>query len=163
MKKLYSVLLISGLVFLTITCKKDPADISIGTIKADINGNSSTFSVTAKATNLSVSGGHGIQIQGYYRTGSTTNLTFVVVRPSPITTGVYTENTNGNPLVTMSHCTEVIAPCVIRYDSYNSVANPVTINITEMTGSYIRGSFQGELQSGANKEVYTNGQFYVSF
>jgi hypothetical protein len=164
MKKILIILLISCLTFFSITCKKDSVDnIKIGTIKADINGSSSTFSVQAKATNLSVSGGYGIQIQGNYRTGSTTNLTLVVMRPSPITTGVYTENANNNPLVTMTHCTEVIVPCVIRADSYKSPANPVSINITEITGSSVRGTFKGELQSGSNKEVYSNGLFYVSF
>ena len=74
MKKLLSVSLIMFISAIVISCKKDPTDIPIGTIKVDIGGNPSTFSVQARATRLLVTGGYGIQIQGYYKTSSTTNL-----------------------------------------------------------------------------------------
>jgi hypothetical protein len=145
-------------------CKKDSVDnIPIGTIKVDIDGNSTSFSVQAKASRLSVTGGQGIQITGNLKTTSTTNLSFSIASPNSINAGVYTENANSNPLVTMTHCTEVLVPCVIQAKSYGSISNPVSITITEITGSYVRGTFKGELQSGSSKEVYSNGLFYVSF
>lgn len=163
MKKKFAILSVIILSLCFAACKKDPTDIPIGTIKVDIDGKTKTFSVQAKASRLPVTGGYGIQIQGNYRTGSTTNLTLVIVRPSPITTGIYTENVNDNPLVTMTHCIEVITPCVFRSESFKSTSNPVSITISELTNSYVKGTFKGELQTSSNKENYTNGVFYVSF
>lgn len=145
-------------------CKKDDTSIPIGTIKVDINGSAYTFNVQPKATTLTVTGGYGIQIQGYYRNGSTTNLSFSIVRPVAISTGTYTENAASNPLVIMTHCTEVVVPCVIRANAYGSTSNPVSITITEITGSSVKGTFKGELQVGSGTtEVLSNGVFYVSF
>ena len=150
------------LTILLFSCKKD--DISIGTIKVDINGVAYTFSQQAKATRLSVTGGYGIQIQGNYRTNSTSNLSFTVVRPESISIGAFIENVGNNPLVTMTHCTEVIFPCVIQANAYRSISNPVTITITEITGSSVKGTFKGELQvSSGTTEVLSKGEFYVSF
>ncbi len=164
MKKLLNILLASSVTILTISCKKDATDIPIGTIKADINGSAYTFNVQAKATRLLVNGGYGIQIQGNYRTGSTTSLSFTIVRPNPISTGNYTENAGGNPLVMMTHCTEIFTPCVIQANAFGSTANPVSITITEITGSSVKGTFKGELQvSSGGTELLTNGVFYVSF
>lgn len=152
------------LVTLFFSCKKDDTDIPIGTIKVDINGSSYTFNLQAKATTLTVTGGYGIQIQGYYRNGSTTNLRFSIARPGAISTGTYTENAASNPLVLMTHCTEVIAPCVIRANAYGSTSNPVSITITEITGSSVKGTFKGDLQvSTGTTEVLSNGVFHVSF
>jgi hypothetical protein len=152
-------------VFLFCGCKKDSVDnIPIGTIKVDIDGTAYTFSVQAKATRPQVTGGFGVQIQGNYRTGSTTNLSFTIVRPTAITSGSYTENTASNPLVMMKHCTEVIVPCVYQANNYGSPTNPVSITITEITSSYVKGTFKGELQLGSGStETLTNGMFYVSF
>ena len=164
MKKLLNILLASSVTILTISCKKDPTDIPIGTIKADINGSAFTFNVQAKATTLTVTGGYGIQIQGNYKTTSTTNLSFTIVRPDPISSGSYIENAAGNPLVMMTHCTEVLFPCVIQANAFRSTANPVSITITEITGSSVKGTFKGELQvSSGGTELLTNGAFYVSF
>lgn len=167
-KKLY-FLLTCCVTIITISCKKDATDIPIGTIKVDIDRNNSTFSVEAKATRLPVTGGYGIQVQGNYRTGSTTNLSFSIVSPNQISTGVYTENTTGNPLVTMKHCTEILFPCVVQASTYGSTTNPVSITIIEINSSFIKGTFKGELLSSTMvngnpvTEVLTNGAFYVSF
>ena len=162
MKKIISLSALLTLMFFS--CKKDDTDIPIGTIKVDINGSAYTFNLQTKATTLTVTGGYGIQIQGYYRNGSTTNLSFSIVRPGAISTGTYTENAAGNPLVLMTHCTEVITPCVIRANAYGSTSNPVSITITEITGSSVKGTFKGELQvSTGSTEVLSNGVFYVSF
>ncbi|MBK7561172.1 MAG: hypothetical protein IPQ06_00175 [Chitinophagaceae bacterium] len=164
MKKLFNILLASFVTILTISCKKDATDIPIGTIKVKIDGTDFTFNVQAKATTLAVAGGFGIQIQGNYKTTSTTNLSFTIVRPSPITTGSYTENTGGNPLVTMIHCTEVLIPCFFQATTYGSSSNPVSITITEITGSSVKGTFRGELKfSSGGPELLTNGAFYVRF
>ena len=162
MKKIIHLSII--LFTLLFSCKKDPVDIPIGTIKVDINGTDYTFSVQAKATRLAVTGGNGIQIEGRYKETSTTNLTMVIARPSPISTGTYTENASSNPLVTITHCTEVIVPCVFQATTFGSTANPVSITITEITSSSIKGNFKGELRTGSSTtETLSKGQFYVSF
>jgi len=163
MKKNLCLSLIISLLFFS--CKKDSVDnIPIGTIKVDLGGIANTFSIQAKATRISVTGGNGIQVQGNYRTGSTTNLNFSIVSPGAISTGLYTENAAGNPLVTMTHCTEVLFPCVIQTKNYGSSSNPVSITITEINSSFIKGTFKGDLQGNSNgTEVMTNGVFYVSF
>ena len=147
------------------SCKKDSVDdIPIGTIKVEINGTDYTFSVQAKATRPQVTGGFGVQIRGYYRTGSTTDLTLTVVRPTTITSGNYTENTASNPLVMMKHCTEVIVPCFNQAVNNGSPSNPASITITEITSSYVKGTFKGELHYvGGGNETLSNGMFYVSF
>ncbi len=157
------------MVLLLFSCKKDATDIPIGTIKVDIGGSTSTFSVQAKATRLPVTGGYGIHIQGNYRTNSTTNLSFSIVSPAQISTGIYTENTVGNPLVTMTHCVEVLFPCVLQSNAYGSITNPVSITITEINSSFVKGTFKGGLLSAGSAggtpvtEALTNGVFYVSF
>ena len=162
MKKLYNILLISCLTISAITCKKDGADIPIGTIKVDINGNSSSFSVQAKATRINVTGGYGIQIEGYLKSSSTTEMLFSIASTNPITNITYTENSAGNPLVQMTHCVEVLVPCVFRTAAHGSTSNPVSVTISEITGSHVKGIFKGEL-SGHSTEVLINGIFYVSF
>lgn len=164
MKKLFYFLLACYVTISTISCKKDATDIPIGTIKVKIGGADYTFNEQAKATRLSVTGGYGIQIQGNYRTGSTTNLIFSIVKPDPISTGNYTENRVGNPLITLIHCTEVLVPCLIQAKTYGSSSNPVNITITEITGYSVKGTFSGELQvSSGGTELLTNGVFHVSF
>ncbi len=164
MKNIFYFLLASFVTISTISCKKDATNIPIGTIKVKIGGVDYTFNLQAKATRLPVSGGFGIQIQGNYRTGSTTNLIFSIVRPDAISAGSYTENTGGNPLVTMTHCTEVLVPCLIQAKTYGSSSNPVNITITEITGYSVKGTFSGELQvSSGGTELLTNGAFHVSF
>lgn len=160
MKKFIFITLLTSLLF--VSCKKDKMDIPIGTIKVDINGNSSSFNVQAKATRISVTGGYGIQILGYLKSSSTTNLSFSLISPTPITNTVYTENSAGSPLVEMIHCVEVIVPCVFRTAAHGSVSNPVSVTISEITGSYVKGTFKGEL-GGQSTEVLSNGVFYVSF
>ncbi|MEO5946509.1 MAG: hypothetical protein ABIP79_06800 [Chitinophagaceae bacterium] len=162
MKKLYYFLLISCLIIFSIACKKDRLDIPIGTIKVDINGNSSTFSIQSKATRINVTGGYGIRIEGYFKSSSTSNLSFSLVRPTPITNTTYTENSAGNPLVEMTHCVEVLFPCVFRTAAHGSSSNPVSVTISEITGSHVKGTFKGEL-GGQSTEVLSNGVFYVSF
>lgn len=162
MKKLYYVLLISCLILSAIACKKDRMDIPIGTIKVDIDGYSSSFSVRPKATRINVTGGYGIQIEGYLKSSSTTEMLFSIVSTKPITNTIYTENSAGNPLVKMIHCVEVVFPCVFRTAAHGSISNPVSVTISEITGAYVKGTFKGELD-GQYPEVLTNGVFYVSF
>jgi hypothetical protein len=165
MNKIYYLFLVICLSVINISCKKDTVDtIKIGTIKVDIDGSAYTFSVQSKATRLQVTGGFGIQVQGNFKTSSTTNLSFSIVRPTSITAGTYIENGGGNPLITMIHCTEVLIPCLTSASTYGSPTNPVSITITDITSSYVKGTFKGELQiSAGGTETLKNGMFYLNF
>ena len=164
MKKIFYFLLLFCTTIIAVSCKKDPLDIPLGTIKVDIGGTEYKFNVQAKASRLSVTGGSGIQVHGLYKTTSTTDFDFSIVSPNPITSGTYTESMSGNPLITVRHCTEVLFPCVVQANTYGSTANPVSITIKEISGSSVKGTFKGELQvSSGSKEVLTDGVFYVSF
>lgn len=162
MRKIFFIAVICFTTTLFIKCKKESSDIPIGTIKVNIGSTEKTFNVNAKATRLNGTNGYGIKVQGNYRSGSTTTLVFSIISPNPITNGTYTENVVSNPLVLMTHCVEVIWACVIQTSAYGSRSNPVTITITEITSTYVRGTFKGELQ-GSAIEVFSNGLFYVSF
>lgn len=167
MSKYFNYLLIGLLVFSS--CKKSSSDPAIGTISANIDGSVTTFNVNAKASNLQVTGGYGIKIFGYKKDPSTswTSLTLTIARGTPITTGTYIENSGGNPLVTMQYFYDVIFGSGFTTVNYGA-SNKVTITITEITGSYIKGSFSGDLQGpGLNnttaKASMSGGVFYVSF
>lgn len=152
------------------SCKKDPDDVPLGTIKASIDGSETTFSVQAKAEQIPVQNGYGIRIQGYKKdpAASSTRIEMAVVRPTSITTGNFTENNVGNPLVEMKYYFDFFLGLVNTYSSFKSTANPVTVNITELTSGSVKGTFSGELISAASggtstKVKVTNGAFYVSF
>ena len=80
------------------SCKKDPAAV-IGTISVSINGTNSTFNFGAKASQITVTGGYGIKIQGYKKDPSQlgTSLTLTIVRSTPVMAGTYTENSLSVP------------------------------------------------------------------
>lgn len=169
------IIFISLSLFLTVfffSCKKEAADITIGTISVNINGTVSTFNVQAKASRLTTTnGGYAIQINGYKKDPSLsgTNLTFEIESADPIGAGTYTENTSGGLVVTMSHFVDIFFGYGSGSSNYGSVSNPVSISITEITSSSIKGTFKGELHASSytgspgETETLTNGMFYVSF
>jgi len=167
------ILLLSFLSLCFISCKKDNGndDIDIGTITADVDGVATSFNHSAKATVLNVSGGYGISIQGYKKdlSESQTNWTFSIARPTPITTGTYIENSGSNPLVRMTYTYDFLAGILYTSEAYGSSAHPVTITITDISSTSVKGTFSGELYCTSGpagtpyKNVFSNGSFNVSF
>ncbi|HYM93572.1 MAG TPA: hypothetical protein VET23_05485 [Chitinophagaceae bacterium] len=169
------IILISLSLFLTViffSCKKEATDIPIGTISVNINGTASTFNIQAKASRpITSNGGYAIQINGYKKDPflSGTNLSFRIESPIQISAGTYTENALGDPIVTMSHFVDIFVGYGSGSSNYGSVRNPVSISITEITSSSIKGIFKGELHASSytgspgETEILTNGMFYVSF
>ena len=154
-----------------ISCKKSSSntDIAIGTISVSIDGVATTFNYLAKADVPSVTGGYGVRIQGYKKDPSlsATSLTFSVVRPTAITTGTYVENAGSNPFVEMSYFYDLVLGTGTTSVAYGSTTSPVTITITDINTSSVKGTFSGELLSpgisGPFKNLLVNGKFYVRF
>ncbi len=171
MKQVKNYILFSAISLLTFTsCKKDNADIDLGTISVSIDGKQTTFNFGAKATTTSVTGGYGITIKGNKKdpAASQTNISFSITSPSPIVAKTYVENGGGNPLIQMEYFYDFILGIGTTASAYGSTTNPVTITITEITSSSARGTFHGELLYTAldgttGKAVLSNGVFYVSF
>ena len=167
MKKLafYPLILLASTIL--ISCKKDNG-IPIGTFSANIQGTKTTFQVLAKASVLPVQGGFGIKISGFKKepTTSGTSLSVIVVRSTSITPGTYIENNVGNPLVAMDYSSDFFFG-VTRYSNYQSSINPLTIHITDISATSVKGTFQGELEGNfggsISKTQVTNGVFNLSF
>lgn len=153
-----------------VSCSKDisdPGKIPPGTISVKIDGNESSFNVQAKATRLMVSGGYGLQVQGYKKDPaiSGTNLTITIARPQPLSTGTYTENSGNNPLVNMSHFVDLFFGYGSTTSPFLSSNDPVSVTITELTGGNVKGTFRGELREGPGTAAvrFVNGAFNVNF
>jgi hypothetical protein len=170
MKKIFLLTVI--LLIVLSSCKKnaDEADIPAGTISVSIAGTATTFNYSAKASVLSVQNGFGIQIHGYKKdpSNSLTDVTISIVRPSALTTGSYIENIAGNPLVYASHFQEFILGIGNVFSSYYSTTNPISVSITAISATSVKGTFQGDLK-GLNLNgdtttlALTNGLFHVRF
>jgi hypothetical protein len=165
---LFSILLLP--VFTS--CKKDSTNNnSSNAISVSIDGTPTTFNIEAKAIKESVTGGYGITIQGYKKDPavSQTNLSFSVVSPDAITAKTYIENTSGNPLIVMTYFLDTTVLGIgITASNYGSTTHPVTITITAITSSTVKGMFSGELSytdlnGNPAKDVLSNGTFNVNF
>jgi hypothetical protein len=170
LKQIKRCILFTAFVLLCTSCKKGKTDNGPGTISVSIDGNHTTFNVGAKAIRTNVTGGYGIMIQGYKKdpSESQTNLSFVIASPNPIIVKTYTENAGGNPLVEMVFFQEFILGVGDTARSYGSATNPVTITITSINSSNIKGSFFGELlytdlNNNTGKNVLSNGVFNLNF
>jgi|GEM_PF-3435948 len=172
MKKILFIILVSTYVTLVLaSCEKEKEEITLGTLKAYIGSQPSTFNISARATRLTVSGGYGIQVKGYKKdpSASGTFLSFLIVSPNPITAGEYTENQNGNPLVEMEHFTDVFFGVGGSSTNYGNPTNPVNISITEINSAFVKGMFRGDLRmhdiSGhpTGTGNITHGEFYLAF
>lgn len=153
------------------SCKKshDGADAA-DTISTSIDGQITTFNVGAHASTLSVAGGYGINIHGNKKDPSTskTALSISIVSPNPIGKGTYVENSNGNPLVAMIYDYDFVFGIIYTYEAYGSSTHPLSVTITEINSSFVKGTFSGEVEgtdaTGATvRYLFTNGTFNVKF
>ncbi len=170
-RKFKNFILFAFVILCSSSCKKDKGntDVPIGTISVTIDGTATTFNYGAKATILNVGGGNGISITGNKKepAASQTSLAISIVRSTPITTGTYVENFGSSSIVGMKYDYDFIG-IIYTSEEYASPTPPVTINITEINSTFVKGTFSGEL-SGTGidgnpvKNVFTNGVFYVKF
>ncbi|MEO6639379.1 MAG: hypothetical protein ABIN25_13960 [Ginsengibacter sp.] len=154
------------------SCKKNNADnkVSTDTISASVDGNATTFNYGALASTISVSGGFGITIYGNKKDPSVsqTSLLISIVSPNPITKGTYVENSGGNPLIQMTYTYDLVFGLKYTFETYGSTINPLRITITDITSTFAKGTFSGEVTGtdgtgSVVKYLFTNGVFNVKF
>ncbi len=128
-----------------------------------------TFNFGAKVIVTSVTGGYGINIKGNKKepASSQTNILFSITSPSPIVAKTYVEG-GGNPLIQMEYFFDLVLGIGTTASNYGSTTNPVTITITEITSSSVKGTFRRELlytdlNGNPGKNVLSDGAFNVNF
>lgn len=166
---LFTVILFLGL--FTLSCKKDtPDSVPLGTIEANVDGTKTTFNNEATATITTSNGNVTLEIKGYKKPRSTsgTYLSLKILKTGPVTSGTYTETNAGPYRLQAEHFVDLFFGVGGSSFTYGSSSNPVRITITDMSATYVKGTFSGELRSGAagganNTYVkLTNGVFHVS-
>ena len=151
-------------------CKK--AKVEDYNISARIGTTDYNFPLSMTTTNLNSAGTFGYTFKGFQTEESSTSLAITVSRPTTLTTGIYVENAGANPVVKINFSYHYSAYSFYiwsygagntEYSEHLSSTNPLTVYITEITGNYIRGTFNGELQvnGGTQKAPITNGVFYI--
>jgi hypothetical protein len=168
MKKVLVILTLTAT--MSVSCKKEADNVPLGTFKATIDGVAITFNISAKVSTVSVQNGYGIKIFGYKKDPSIsgTDLQIIIVRPTPITAGTYIENPGNKPLVEMNYFYDLFFGAGVGYSGFHSAARPVKVNVTEISSTSIKGTFEGEIQgtgfSGETiKSQIINGVFHLSF
>ena len=149
------------------SCKKDKVDIPIGTLSATVDEKKTTFNFAPKAYVFSVPGGYQFRMYGYENDPavSSTSLEIDVTSESMFAPGTYIENSADNPWVKMlyNHDLRGIYFVGVRFGSN---IKPVTITISEINSSFVRGTFSGQLRGlrwdGFTIDVtFDSGVFYL--
>ncbi len=160
MKKLLSVLAVCAILFSS--CKKNNTTNSDYYVKGDVNGQEVNYTgfTSAVFTTLPGSPSYNIlAIQGMQSQGAVTNLFGIVITDQvAITTKTYTDATVGN---TVQGVVNYYNGTNVQFTSALSVNPGVTITITEITNSYVSGTFSGAVESTSSNEsaIITNGSF----
>ncbi len=131
-------------------------------MKGDVDGQEVNYTgfTSAIVTTLPGSPSYNILvIQGMQSQGATTNLFGIAITDqSAITTKTYTDATVGN---TVQGVVNYYNGTNVQFTSALSVNPGVIITITEITNSYVAGTFSGEVESTSSNQtaVITNGSF----
>ena len=164
------VLILSALLFvILIGCRKNNKDTTpAGFITATVDGATVSFHTNTKAFRSEMASTYSIQILGgFERADSSSNkISIAVSSPSPISTGTW-GTSSGNEGGTLLY---------IQAGSNNNYVNNIgsdprcIIIITEITSSFIKGTFSGECfltatggPSPTVKKTITDGAFLVPF
>lgn len=160
MKKILSALL--G-VFVLLNVAGKPKVVAANIITADIDGVTTMFAVSPKASKEAAGGAlHSIAITAYKNyTQPVVSLTIIINSNWPIEKKTYEYN-RGNKTNSAT----------ILYSGNNDPASfepdetqfsPVTVTITSIDNFSVQGTFSGWLSSSYGKVHITNGQFNINF
>ena len=147
--KLFSALL---MLLLLVSCKKSDVETPLDTIIATINGKTTTFTSAAGSYGYSsVINNYDLNLSSiiYYPKIIGVRLT----NPTPIEAGTY-DNVGRTYPVTL----------YIFYDTF--ISNPTKksiVTITSISSTNVKGTFSGDLSSGADSITITNGSFNINF
>jgi hypothetical protein len=151
-----NALLFSSILFFVLSassCKKDtPDSVPIGTIEAEVDGTKTTFNNEATAVLTTNNRNIMLELKGYKkpRTTSGTYLSLQVLGTSTITTGTYTEGGPGPFTVHAERFVDLFFGVGGSSVTYGSTSDPLSITITDITTTYVKGTFSGELRTGTS-------------
>jgi hypothetical protein len=143
-------------------CKKSSTTPSSAYyMQANANGSTVKYTGYTAAISTSLSGNYVLDIQGQASLTSQLDiLSAVIMDISPITTKTYTDViVNGSPQGVVDYYNHIGN----QYSSAFAVVPAVTITITEITSTYVAGTFSGtvsDLISACSLKL-TNGSFKV--
>lgn len=172
MKK--TALLIAVSFGLFVSCKKNSSSSSSYHFTATIDGTAQTFNTTPLATRLTVYGITQIGIDGFSGSSSSNIQSLSIGWQSSTPgakfgVGTWTDSSQNYAVV------GVYAPVTLQdYASGNAVTagtnykgNHLTITITSMDSTAVKGTFSGDFFLQGNlsgtKKTITNGDFYVAW
>ncbi len=180
MKKttLFRLLTFVLLLGLMASCKKDKPEKPDGGnppppppanyyVKMKMDGTSLSYTGTVKAIRGIEEDGttHTLQIQGIKGNGSTDEIDLVVLSVEDATTGDYTEGNYETYAIFGVYAPQNRADDLGIYYAGITPNNaaPFKIKISEMTNTYVKGTFSGTFYDnegeGTNKKVFTEGEF----
>jgi hypothetical protein len=157
-----TIYVLSILIFYS--CKKDTKSQNNYYIIMDIDNKPFSFNDSLFAAKQSVA--PELTIYAYSKTSGQLQLLF-----SDFSTGTYID-TNDPSIKKIIYQFTVNA--IIGYNNGSPIIkmllrpnpttpNPITMSITNVTGTYVEGIFSGTLSNGTATSIITNGQFRIPF
>lgn len=148
------------------SCKKDSAASTGYYVKATVNGTEINYTGFTSAIFLTMPSGEAtpfnvLDIEGMKVQNGTTDVFAIDVTDfSPITTKTYTDAAVGD---TFQGTISYYDDSTNEYNSVLAITPAVNITITEITSSYVAGTFSGTTVAitNGNTAVITNGSFKV--
>lgn len=148
------------------SCKKDSAASASYYVKANVNGTEINYTGFTSAMFLTIPSGEVtpfsvLNIEGMNAQYATTDVfALVITDSSAITTKTYTDAAVG---YTFQGTISYYDAANNQYNSVMALTPAVKITITEITSSYVAGTFSGTAATISNGKtaVITNGSFKV--
>jgi hypothetical protein len=136
-------------------------------VKAKMDGVTLNYAGTVKASRyVQDDGTHVLRIQGIKGNGSTDEMEVIILSAEDATTGQYTEGEHETYAIFGIYAPQNRADdngIYMAGQQSTDNAAPYSINITEITSKYVKGTFSGaffDVQgSGSNEKKFTNGEF----
>ncbi len=135
-------------------------------VKAKMDGTTLTYSGTVKASRyVQDDGTHVLRVQGIKGNGSTDEMDAIILSAADATIGQYTEGDHETYAIFGIYAPQNRADDngVYMAGKQSDNAAPYSINITEMTDKYVKGTFSGAFfdaqGTGSNEKKLTNGEF----
>ena len=134
-------------------------------VKASTDGASLNYTGSVKAMRyVQDDGTHILRIQGI-KSNSTDEMDVIVLSAADATAGNYTEGEHEDYAIVGIYAPQNRAndDGIYMAGIQSDNAAPYSINITEMTDKYVKGTFSGAFfdaqGNGTNKKIFTSGEF----
>lgn len=168
LKETKNIILLSVVFLGLMSCKKGNDDTIIGTFSATIDGTRTSFTHALEADITNLTSAYNLYIRGYkeYPGASQTSLMISVFSENMVTPATYIENSTNGPVVEMSYDRDLGSGNFFNAYAFKSNTKPVTVVVTEVNSTFVKGTFSGELM-GARwdglplKIVIEDGKFYL--